>query len=236
MVKTELTDEALRNAAELVRESMLSSLREEEMPTHEFSEDFRESLLEEVRRNEQERARKRLVFRRCIAALLSAVVGLSLFFGLNTEARAAALQWAKKTTWGRTVFSFFGDAEKALPEFKVTWLPEGVELVQETSTSETRTKVYYNTNDTSNGFVLECGIMDPDSEFFVIHDDADYEISPVQINTSYGTFYISQSKNASHGLVWFDEEAGVYFSIISYLDPAVILHIAESIKLVNSTK
>ena len=125
MVKTELTDEALGNAARLVRASMLSSLREEEMPTHEFSEDFRESLLEEVRRNEQERTRKRLVLRRCIAALLSAVVGLSLFFGLNTEARAAALQWAKKTTWGRTVFSFFGDAEKALPEFEVTWLPEG---------------------------------------------------------------------------------------------------------------
>ena len=214
MVKTELTDEVLGNAARLVRESMLSSLREGEMPAHEFSEDFRESLLEEVRRNEQERARKRLVLRRCIAAL----------------------QWAKKTTWGRTVFSFFGDAEKALPEFEVTWLPEGVELVQETSTSETRTKVYYNTNDTSNGFVLECGIMDPDSEFFVIHDDADYEISPVQVNTSYGTFYISQSKNASHGLVWFHEKAGVYFSIISYLDPAVILHIAESVKLVNSTK
>ena len=91
MVKTELTDEALGNAARLVRESMLSSLREEEMSDHEFSEDFRESLLEEVRRNEQERARKRLVLRRCIAALLSVVVGLSLFFGLNTEARAAAL-------------------------------------------------------------------------------------------------------------------------------------------------
>lgn len=236
MVKTELTDEALGNAARLVRDSMLSSLREEEMPAHEFSEDFRESLLEEVRRNEQERARKRLVLRRCIAALLSVVVGLSLFFGLNTEARAAALQWAKKTAWGRTVFSFFGDAEKALPKFEVTWLPEGVELVQETSTSETRTKVYYNANDTSNGFVLECGIMNPDSEFFVIHDDADYEISPIQVNISYGTFYISQSKNASHGLVWFHEKAGVYFSIISYLDPAVILHIAESVKLVNSTK
>lgn len=36
MVKTELTDEALGNAARLVRESMLSSLREEEMPAHEF--------------------------------------------------------------------------------------------------------------------------------------------------------------------------------------------------------
>ena len=125
MVKTELTDEALGNAARLVRDSMLSSLREEEMPAHEFSEDFRESLLEEVRRNERKPVRTQPVLRRCIAALLSVVVGLSLFFGLNTEARAAALQWAKKTAWGRTVFSFFGDAEKALPKFEVTWLPEG---------------------------------------------------------------------------------------------------------------
>ena len=96
MVKTELTDEALGNAARLVRESMLSSLREEEMPAHEFSEDFRESLLEEVRRNERKPVRTQLVLRRCIAALLSVAVGLSLFFGLNTEARAAALQGRRK--------------------------------------------------------------------------------------------------------------------------------------------
>ena len=81
MIKTELTDEALRNAARSVRASMLSSLKEEDMPTHEFSEDFRESLLEEVRRNERKPARTQLVLRRCIAALLSVVVGLSLAGG-----------------------------------------------------------------------------------------------------------------------------------------------------------
>ena len=51
--------------------------------------------------------------------MLSIVVGFSLFFCLNTEARAAALRWAKKTAWGRTVFSFFGEAEEAWPEFEV---------------------------------------------------------------------------------------------------------------------
>ncbi len=236
MVKTELTDEALGNAARLVRESMLSSLREEEMPTHEFSEDFRESLLEEVRRNEQERVRTQLVLRRCIAALLSVVVGLSLFFGLNTEARAAALQWAKKTTWGRTVFSFFGDAEKTLPEFEVTWLPEGVELVRVENTSDTCSRLYNNPNDTSYGFVMQCGIMRTESDLFIFHNAAEYEITSVTVNGKSGVFYISPNTQARHGRVWFDEKAGVYFTIISYLDPTVILHIAESIKLVNSTK
>lgn len=236
MIKTELTDEALRNAARSVRASMLSSLKEEDMPTHEFSEDFRESLLEEVRRNERKRGRKRLVLRRCIVALLSVVVGLSLFFGLNTEARAAALQWAKKTTWGRTVFSFFGDAEKALPGFEVMWLPEGVELVREENTSDTCSRLYNNPNDTSYGFVMQCGIMRTESDLFIFHNAAEYEITSVTVNGKSGVFYISPNTQASHGLVWFDEKAGVYFTIISYLDPTVILHIAESIKLVNSTK
>ena len=100
-VSSEISDEVSAEISEEVSvvtslSDMLSSLREEEMPAHEFSEDFRESLLEEVRRNERKPVRTQLVLRRCIAALLSVVVGLSLFFGLNTEARAAALQWAKK--------------------------------------------------------------------------------------------------------------------------------------------
>lgn len=236
MVKTELTDEALGNAARLVRESMLSSLREEEMPAHEFSEDFRESLLEEVRRNEQERARKRLVLRRCIAALLSVVVGLSLFFGLNTEARAAALQWAKKTTWGRTVFSFFGDAEKALPEFVVMWLPEGVELVNEIVEPDCVMQLYSDPDDDSQSFAIQCALMDSDSPLIISHNKSEYLIHSTTVNTHYAELYIAQDPSVSNGLVWFDDNIGISFTIISDMDSTVILHIAENIKLDISTK
>ena len=83
---------------------------------------------------------------------------------------------------------------------------------------------------------MQCGIMRTESDLFIFHNDAEYEITSVTVNGKSGVFYISPDTQASHGLVWFDEKAGVYFTIISYLDPAVILHIAESIKLVNSTK
>ena len=235
MAKTELTDEALRNAARLVRASMLSSLREEDMPTHEFSEDFRESLLEEVRRNERKPARTQLILRRSIAALLSVVVGLSLFFGLNTEARAAALQWAKKTTWGWTVFSFFGDAERALPEFEVMWLPEGVELVNEIVEPDCVMRLYSNLDD-SQRFAMQCALMDSDSPLIIGHNKSEYLIHSTTVNTHYAELYIAQDSSVSNGLVWFDDNIGVVFTIISDMDPTVILHIAENIKLDISTK
>ncbi len=233
-MKTIITDEALRDAARQVRNSMLASLPEEPQE-HTFSEEFLTSI-EKLRQSEQKRASRATLFRRSIAALLSVVVGLSLFFGLNTEARAATLRWAKQTAWGRTVFSFFGEAEEALPEFEVMWVPEGVEMVREENTSDTCARLYNDPNNTSYGFVMQCGIMGDDADLFVSHDDADYEITSVTVDGKSGVFYISPDTRASHCLVWFDEDAGIYFTIISYLDPTVILHIAESVKLVNSTK
>ena len=180
--------------------------------------------------------RTQLVLRRCIAALLSVVVGLSLFFGLNTEARAAALQWAKKTAWGRTVFSFFGDAEKALPEFVVTWLPEGVELVNEIVEPDCVMQLYSDPDDDSQSFAIQCALMDADSPLIISHNKSEYLIHSTTVNTHYAELYIAQDPSVSNGLVWFDDNIGISFTIISDMDSTVILHIAENIKLDISTK
>lgn len=233
-MKTIITDEALRNAAKQVRESMLASLPEE--PTeHTFSEEFLTSI-EKLRQSEQKRASRITLFRRSIAALLSVVVGLSLFFGLNTEARAAALRWAKQTTWGRTVFSFFGEAEKALPEFEVMWVPEGVELVNEIVEPDCVMRLYSDPDDDSQSFAIQCALMDSDSPLIISHNKSEYLIHSTIVNTHYAKLYIAQDSSVSNGLVWFDDDTGVSFTIISDMKPDVILHIAENIKLDISTK
>lgn len=233
-MKTIITDEALRNAAKQVRESMLASLPEE--PTeHTFSEEFLTSI-EKLRQSEQKRASRITLFRRSIAALLSVVVGLSLFFGLNTEARAAALRWAKQTAWGRTVFSFFGEAEEALPEFEVMWVPEGVELVNEIVEPDCVMRLYSDPDDDSQSFAIQCALMDSDSPLIISHNKSEYLIHSTIVNTHYAELYIAQDSSVSNGLVWFDDDTGVSFTIISDMKPDVILHIAENIKLDISTK
>ena len=236
-MKTFITDEALRDAAKQVRESMLSSLPEEPKE-HAFSEEFLETI-EELRQSERKRASRAsraALFRRCVAAMLSIVVSLSLFFGLNTEARAAALRWVKQTTWGQTMFSFLGEAEEALPEFEVMWVPEGVELVNEIVEPDCVMRLYSNPDDDSQSFAIQCALMDSDSPLIISHNKSEYLIHSTIVNTHYAELYIAQDSSVSNGLVWFDDGTGVSFTIISDMKPDVILHIAENIKLDISTK
>lgn len=234
-MKTDITDHALREAARQVRTSMLNSLQAEAPPQHPFSQEFLSSM-DVLLQKEEKRRHHAAAFRRCIAALLSIAIGLSLFLGLNPEAQAAAIRWAKKTALGQTVFSFFEDTEPALPEYRLMWLPEGMELIQESHTAQTHAQLYYNPKDTSQGFSIEWGLMDSENDFFVYHSDAEYGVSSVRINDYSGLLYVSPDSSASHCLVWFDEAAGIRFSIVSHLDPSVIMHIAARVELVNSTK
>lgn len=49
-----------------------------------------------------------------------------------------------------------------------------------------------------------------------------------------GEFYISDTEQSV--LIWMDEETGIWYKLDAKLDPSIILHIAESVSLVDPTK
>lgn len=236
MPNIEFTDEALRNAAILVRESMLSSLNEEKVPEHEFPDDFLKSVREEARQSEKKHRHDGELLRRCIAAVLSVVVGVTLFFAINTEARAAAAEWIKKVFGGQTLFSFLQEDTHVPLDFQLLWLPDGVEMVDETQTELTHSQLYQDAQDSKNGFVIRCGSMDSQGDLMIVHGDASYDIRTVEVNGLPGELYISNDTSISNVLVWFDEPNRIVFTIDSTLTPNVILHIAENVKLDKSPK
>lgn len=236
MPNIEFTDEALRNAAILVRESMLSSLNEEKVPEHEFPDDFLKSIREEARQSEKKHRYDGELLRRCIAAVLSAIVGVTLFFAINTEARAAAAEWIKKVFGGQTIFLFLQEDTHVPLDFQLLWLPDGVEMVDETQTELTHSQLYQDAQDPKNGFVIQCGSMDSQGDLTIIHDDANYDIRTVEVNGLPGELYISNDTNISNVLIWFDEPNRIVFTIDSTLAPNVILHIAENVELDKSPK
>lgn len=236
MPNIEFTDEALRNAAILVRESMLSSLNEEEVPEHEFPDDFLKSIREEARQPEKKHRHDGELLRRCIAAVLSAVVGVTLFFAINTEVRAAAVEWIKKVFGGQTIFSFLQEDTYVSMDFQLLWLPDGVEMVDETQTELTHSQLYQDAQDSKNGFVIQCGSMDSQGDLTIVHGDASYDIRTAEVNGLPGELYISNDTDISNVLIWFDESNRIVFTIDSTLAPNVILHIAENVKLDKSPK
>ena len=236
MPNIEFTDEALRNAAILVRKSMLSSLNEEKVPEHEFPDDFLKSVREEARQSEKKHRHDGELLRRCIAAVLSVVVGVTLFFAIDTEARAAAAEWIKKVFGGQTIFSFLQEDTYVSMDFQLLWLPDGVEMVDETQTELTHSQLYQDAQDSKNGFVIRCGSMDSQGDLMIVHGDASYDIRTVEVNGLPGELYISNDTDISNVLIWFDESNRIVFTIDSTLAPNVILHIAENVKLYKSPK
>lgn len=236
MPNIEFTDEALRNAAALVRQSMLSSLNEEKVSEHVFPDDFLKSIREEARQSEKKHRHDGELLRRCIAAVLSVVVGLTLFFAINTEARAAAVQWIKKVFVRQTIFSFLQEDTYVPLDFQLLWLPDGVEMIDETQTELTHSQFYQDLENPKNGFVIQCGSMDSQGELTIVHGDANYDIRTVEVNGLSGELYISNDADISNVLVWFDESNRVVFTVDSTLTPDVILHIAENVKLGKSPK
>lgn len=230
MPKNKLTEDALQSAAKMVRESMLTSLEQEEIVNHVFSNEFL-AAIEKAREIEKMHLQQRRMYHRCVAAILSLVVGISLFFTINTQARAAAITWIKKVFPGQTVFSFLQDTDEATLDFQLTWLPDGMKLTADTWTKAAHSQLYQNPDRANEGFIIQCGRMVSQNDLTLIHSDAKYDIQSVEINGMPGELYVSDDSAVSNVLVWIDDSNKIVITIDSSLNPDVILHIAENVKL-----
>ena len=87
-----LTDEMLARAAKSVGETMLASLPDPEDCRHAFSPEFERSMERLI-----QKAKRKTRIRRCLqsiaVAALAVVIGLSAWLAVDTEARAAMVEW-----------------------------------------------------------------------------------------------------------------------------------------------
>ena len=204
-------------------------------PDHVFSNEFLASI-EKAKEVEKMHLQQRQMYHRCVAAIFSSIVGISLFFTINTQVRAATITWIKKAFQGQTVFSFLQDTDEATLDFQLTWLPDGMKLTADTWTKVAHSQLYQNPDKANEGFIIQCGRMASQNDLTLIHSDAKYDVQSVEINGMLGELYVSDDPAVSNVLVWIDDSNKIVITIDSSLSPDVILHIAESIKLGRSTK
>ena len=230
-----ITDSQLTQAAAIVRNSMLMALDQAEIPTHNFSSEF-EVKIQALRKQENHRQAIHKVMHRCVAAILALVLGTGIFLTVNVEARATVIAWIKEVFEDRIEYWFTGNLKNAFPEYEITWVPDDMECIYVESTEYSRSVIYMNPNDPQRGFTFSYSRMQEGSGTIMVINETAHSIIPVDINGMIGDLYLSQDPEITHCLIWFDEEQQIAFNITSYMDSDVILHIAESIKLSNTTK
>lgn len=228
-MKNELfSDAQLQAALAKSQQSFLDSLPQEP-PRHEFSKDFQRDI-QALSQKEKRILHMRTVTRQVRAASLALIIGASLVLTVHADARATVLRWVKEELGQSSVFWFMGDTSQKLPNYALTWLPEGMECTSDETTNTDRGLVYLDPECPESGFVLHYSLVQDGSQLIVFHENQESQAVQVEINSCTGELFLSEGE-ANNVLVWFDEKRNVEFDITSPLNSDVILHIAEGIIL-----
>lgn len=230
MISKMISDKELRDATDKVRISMLESLPKE--MNVEFSEEFDLRVLQ-LKALHKKTEKQHQFQKRMAAAVAAFFVAMTMFLSFNTEVRAAVVTWFKEVFETRIVYWFNGEKADILPVFEITGLPEGYECIYDEATSSSHNCLYQKEDIVKDGFSFRYSFIQSDAPLWVEFPDDEFTVTQVTINGCPGDLYISADPSESHALVWIDEPNGVVLTITSFLDPEVMLHIAESVKLVK---
>lgn len=229
MITRYISDEDLIAATALVSDSMLRALPEPEDCVGQFSKQFEERI-EKLKKSAVRKAIWLKFKKSIVAAVLVVLIGFSMICVFNTEVRAAVVEWFKETFETYTTYWFQSEDDYGLPEYDLTWIPDGYEIIYDDKLSDSRTIIYQCGDDISASFSFSYYLAEDDSPLAIYTLDGDYSIEKIQINNCYGEYYGSNNPSVSNAVVWLDEETNTVNTIIAYLSKGEILEIARNTK------
>ena len=228
------SDEELKKAAGLVQDSLLSSLPEEPGLPHIFSQAFEEKMDRLLLKEKARRTRRR--FRRSAAAVLAVILTVSaVWLATDAEAWAGFQRWIRHISGTDVIYEYFGQTPaEPLPEYEITWLPEGYVFSFEMEERPGLAMRVAYENPGKDHLYFTYGYMSEDNESTVT-GDGPAEFEPVTVAGMEGDLYYNEGPG-SNVLGWFDEEAGIHFGLQTNLDRETMFRIAESVQPVPDGK
>lgn len=223
------SEDALRQAAALVRQSMLDSMPLPSQCTHEFSSGF-QGKLERLISRERRRGSARKAMKRVAMFFLALLVGAGAWLTVDVQARSAFFSWVRDIYTGAHVYRFFGEpAAEELPAYRLSWLPEGYEEVDVRNDGETFYAFYQNGDDVLHSFEF-CYFFTQRGRYIGLLTD-ETEHTSLDVNGVQADLYQAWDPDAISYLILSDADAGIVFQIEGVLDASVLLRLAESIVL-----
>ena len=226
-----ITDEMLYRHAAEARDIWLDTLpKDEELPEHQFSDEFMVSLeAMKIQEKGQRRKKHRTPLQRAAAVFLAILIGSGTWLGVDAEARAAFISWFREFTGDSAVYTYVGEVpEKDITNYHCSWLPEGVEAM-EVDVSDTSGHVVYISEE--NDFaVFSYTYMHSGTALHLFPTGEELVHTEMQINGMHADFYEEPGENYSCCIVWFDEANKTFFDINGNLSKEETIRMAESVQ------
>ena len=230
-----MTDEMLYRAAKQVNTAIVEHWEQHEVEEHSFSLRFERRIRRLTRKANNPQLYRFLNKVACL--LLIALVSFAAVMTFDVEARAAFVRWVKEIYEEHIIYRFYGDREESASlNYRVTWVPEGFELVEGHKSIVSRGEYYQKGDNILEGFAVYWSLNeDGDQSMIVTHGE--YDHSFLDINGHKAELYDDISEDESDIIIWFDEEKSMDFHI-NYLNISLedAIKIAENIVPVEEEK
>lgn len=224
-----ITDEMIAEAAAKYNDALIQYWQNVEMEKHEFSSKFERKMHRLIWKVKYPYVHKALKSAACI--LIAFLISFASVMTFNVEARAAFTRWIRKVYEDSIVYEFFGEkAETASLDYRVTWVPEGYELVDEYETDTMYSAIYQKGENIKEAFVIEWYLISDDRNLQYLLQDSEYDCIDISLNNVSGFFYPASIDGESNSLLWVNEKNEVVFNMNSLLELGDMKKIAESIK------
>ena len=172
-------------------------------------------------------------------AIVLIVFSLSLgsLMAVSPNIRAAVVNWV--TEWYEThiTYRYSGSPISGeMPQYEIVELPDGYVEVEEQALYGANYvyKTYYN-EDTDRTMFFDYVYMQQGSAWD--YSTENVEVIPVSVHGMKGQMFLTDDwEHEWNTITWIDAQNNIQFSIDGNFDADDILHIAESVSLVNSTK
>lgn len=173
--------------------------------------------------------------RRIAAVLLVISIGFGGLLAVSPTVRAALLQWVVEWYETHVTYRYTDNSTEAIPQYEITELPEGyAEDEEERVEWPEQADIVYKNEETGKTMYLGYIRMSQGAlSDFVVREGLD-TITPVRVQGCDGLYFqCADPEREWSRVTWTDPDSGLQFTIGAQLEKEEILHIAESVSLVE---
>lgn len=178
----------------------------------------------------------RTAARHAAAVLLVLVLVLSaaVLVTVSPQARADITRWVAEQTGNVLDFQFRGDSPaQPIPQYQITALPEGYVETERTDSFAAGNVTYKNSD--GDMILLDYAYMHDGALHRIILNDTD-TMSDIRVSGMPGKLILSTGEKSFDCILWIDAAQNLQFTITAVAEESVIIAMAESVSLCNSTK
>lgn len=186
---------------------------------------------------ESDPPRRRRVFfhwRKAAAACLVLAVCLSALMAFDAEAGDAKLHWTVDFREDCFVYRFSTRQRPdiPLPEYRLTWIPEGYRFFFDHESEHDYMVVYHRSEEDPDSIWFDYNLVGAGDSIRFEYEEGSYTVETVWIQGIQADYYHIPEYDMGY-FVWIDRDQSLVFQLNFHCDVETALRVAESIQLME---